>query len=91
MNLQHSASEQDMEAIDNRLEDEADTFAQNVLIPPKEFRQFNPSKYTSDAEIIDFAKRIGVHPGVVAGRLQHEGIIAQNRCSGLKKKYKIGL
>lgn len=84
-----SANKQEMKEIDSKLEEEADTFAQNTLIPPKDYRQFAPSQYTSDAEIVAFAKRIGIHPGVVAGRLQHDGIISQNRCSALKQQYKI--
>lgn len=84
-----STNKQDIKALDDKLETEADYFAQNTLIPAKEYRQFAPSKYTSDAEIIAFARRIGIHPGVVAGRLQHDGIIAPNRCSTLKQQYKI--
>lgn len=71
----------------NALEDEADRFASNFLIPPTEFKRFAPTKYTSDNEIIEFAGSIGIHPGIVAGRLQHEKIIPQNRCSELKEKY----
>lgn len=84
-----SSSKQEMEAMDEKLEEEADIFAQNTLIPIRDYRQFAPSKYTSDAEIIAFAKKIGIHPGVVAGRLQHDHIIAPNRCSALKQQYKI--
>lgn len=84
-----SSSKQEMKAMDEKLEEEADIFAQNTLIPIRDYRQFAPSKYTSDAEIIAFAKKIGIHPGVVAGRLQHDHIIAPNRCSNLKQQYKI--
>lgn len=84
-----SSNYEEIQAIDCQLEIEADQFAQNYLIPPKEYKLFAPTKYTSDAEIVSFAKRIGVHPGVVAGRLQHDGIIPQNRCSKLKQKYVI--
>ena len=84
-----SSSKQEMKEMDEKLEEEADTFAQNTLIPMRDYRQFAPSKYTSDAEIIAFAKKIGIHPGVVAGRLQHDHIIAPNRCSALKQQYKI--
>ena len=84
-----SSSSQEMRIMDARLEKEADDFAQNYLIPVKDYRRFAPNKYTSDAQIIAFAKSIGIHPGVVAGRLQHDGIIAPNRCSGLRQKYKI--
>lgn len=54
-------------------------------------RRFAPTKYTSDDEILAFAKEIGIHPGIVAGRLQHDKIIPPNRCSKLKEKYVIGL
>ena len=84
-----SSSKQEMKAMDEKLEEDADIFAQNTLIPIRDYRQFAPSKYTSDAEIIAFAKKIGIHPGVVAGRLQHDHIIAPNRCSSLKQQYKI--
>lgn len=84
-----SSSIDKMHAIDKKLEDEADEFAQNYLIPLSEYRLFSPTKYTSDAQIRLFANKIGVHPGVVVGRLQHDGIIPQNRCSQLREKYKI--
>lgn len=71
------------------LEAEADKFARDYLIPPKEYKEFAPNIYTSDAEIEAFAERIGVHPGIVAGRLQHDQVIAPNRCSKLKVKYQI--
>ena len=75
--------------INDKLEIEADKFSKNYLIPPVDYRRLAPSKYTSDDEIVEFANSIGIHPGIVAGRLQHEGIIAQNRCSKLKEKYVI--
>jgi HTH-type transcriptional regulator / antitoxin HigA len=77
--------------IDNALEKEADVFAQDYLIPPLKYKALAPTRYISDAEIVAFAKEIVIHPGVVAGRLQHDGIIAQNRCSQLKDRYHIAL
>ena len=84
-----SSTIEEMMDINSSLETEADRFATNYLIPPAEYKKFAPSRYTSDDEIIAFAEKIGIHPGIVAGRLQHEGIIAQNRCSKLKEKYVI--
>lgn len=84
-----SSSAEEMVDYNNTLEDEADRFASNYLIPPSELRRFAPTKYTSDNEIIEFADSIGIHPGIVAGRLQHEKIIPQSRCSKLKEKYAI--
>ena len=79
----------EMVDINERLEKEADSFAADILIPPKDYKRFAPSKYTSDAQIIAFADRIGIHPGVVVGRLQHDEIIPQNRCYKLRKKYSL--
>ncbi|MGN0390376.1 MAG: HigA family addiction module antitoxin [Wujia sp.] len=84
-----SSSVEEMEDINNELEKEADDFANNYLIPAAELKKFAPTKYTSDDEIVAFANSIGIHPGIVAGRLQHEKIIPQNRCSKLKEKYVI--
>ena len=84
-----SSTIEEMVDLDRKLEMDADEFARNYLIPLKAYKRFSPNKYTSDAEIIAFAESIGVHPGIVAGRLQHDHIIEQNRCSKLKEKYVI--
>lgn len=36
-------------------------------------------------------QHIGIHPGIVVGRLQHDGNLAQNKGSKLKEKYEIEL
>ncbi len=82
-----NCSTEEMMDMNHGLEREADTFARDYLIPPADFRRFAPTKYTSDDEIVVFAEKIGIHPGIVAGRLQHDNIIPQNRCSKLKEKY----
>ena len=84
-----SSTVEEMMDIDNNLEIEADKFAMNYLISPMDYKRLAPTRYISDDEIVEFAKSIGIHPGIVAGRLQYEGIIAQNRCSKLKEKYVI--
>ena len=77
--------------MDYKLEKEADEFASNHLISKTQMRQLSPTKYITDEEIISFAKSIGIHPGIVAGRLQHEKIIPPNRCAHLKEKYVFSL
>lgn len=84
-----SSTVEEMIDINNSLEMEADKFAMNYLISPSDYRKLAPSRFISDEEIVEFAQKIGIHPGIVAGRLQHDGIIAQNRCSKLKEKYVI--
>ncbi len=82
-----SCSESEMICMNTELEKDANSFATNYLIPVAAYRRFAPSRYTSDAEIISFAESIGIHPGIVAGRLQHDKIIPLNRCAKLKEKY----
>lgn len=82
-----SSTVEEMMGMNEALENDADKFATNYLISPIDYRRFAPSRYTSDDEIIRFADSIGIHPGIVAGRLQHDHIIPLNRCSKLKQKY----
>lgn len=86
-----SSSTKELMELDNTLEKEADEFASNYLIPKEQMKRFAPDRYTTDEEIVAFAREIGIHPGIVAGRLQHEKIIPMNRCSQLKEKYVISL
>ena len=72
-----------------KLENDADSFAQNYLIPKSEYNNFISKGRFFDADIIGFSQSIGIHPGIVVGRLQHDKIIPVNRCSSLKSKYKI--
>lgn len=82
-----SSAAEEMNDINIKLENDADRFAADFLIPPDDYKNFAPTKYTSDDVIISFAISVGIHPGIVAGRLQHEKIIPRSRCSGLKEKY----
>lgn len=84
-----SSNIEEMQEKNIQLEEEANTFAQDFLIPPKEYKKFIQNKYISDKQIKEFAKSICIHPGIVVGRLQHDKIIAINRCSSLREKYKI--
>lgn len=77
--------------INEKLEDDADSFAQDYLIPPREYAAFAPSAYTTDEQICAFAERIGIHPGIVAGRMQHDTILPHYRCASLKQKFKVAI
>lgn len=76
-----------------RLETEADTFSQNTLIPKPEYDEFlmmNRRGFTAEA-IRSFAARMNVIPGIVVGRLQHDGYLTnQTMLNSLKIKYVIG-
>lgn len=66
-------------------EDEANRFAADTLIPPEQFLEFvNNSMFTNES-IKSFSKRIGIGPGIVVGRLQHEQIIKPFQGNKLKQ------
>jgi len=70
-------------------ENEADAFAQDMLIPPKELSDFLASAYKPTIpQIKRFATRIGIAPGIVVGRLQHDKIIPMSWGNDLKERYK---
>lgn len=52
---------------------EANEFASNILIPAKQWSAFVESKPFTEAAIKSFAEDCGIAPGVIVGRLQHEG------------------
>lgn len=85
-----SSDKERAKEIDTKLEIEADEFAQNYLIPKREYESFS-AEHITETRIVDFANKVGIHPGIVVGRLQHDSIIAQNRYAALREKYKITL
>lgn len=56
-----------------RTERRADEEAAALLIAPDEMKDFilRTRPYYSKERIIGFARRVGIHPGIVAGQLQH--------------------
>jgi hypothetical protein len=71
----------------DELEGQADRFARDTLIPPGEYRAFVATGHFGHAAVAEFASRIGVAPGIVVGRLQHETLIPFNRMNSLKRHY----
>lgn len=71
-------------AAEDPREAQADQFARRTLIPPTAEAEL--SRLQSHAAVCEFAARIGVAPGVVVGRLQHDGHWAQSRGNDLKKR-----
>src|SRR5262249_44693372 len=70
---------------DGRKEDEADAFAAETLIPKEKFLAFKAEGCFSTNAVNGFAERIRVSPGVVVGRLQHEGLIPRSHLNKLKR------
>lgn len=69
-------------AADDPDETKADRFARGVLIPPKDAAKL--CRLNSPAAIRKFAARIGIAPGIVVGRLQHDNFWPRSRGNHLK-------
>lgn len=65
---------------------EANTFAQDTLIPPA-YQAILRSMLPTPVAVIRFAQRIGIARGIVVGQLQHAGIIRRNQLNRLKHWY----
>lgn len=71
---------------DDPQEHEANQWAGNRLIPAQ-YAHLLPG-LRSKAAVIDFALQVGVHPGIVVGRLQHDGLIEPSWMNGLKQSFR---
>ena len=68
-------------------EDQANRFASDCLIPPAAYHQFHSGTgHFSEAEVKAFAKEIGIAPGIVVGRLQHDKRLEIKNLNGLKQR-----
>lgn len=70
-------------------EKDADAWAKNMLIPAEDFDNFKNEGPFLPADVRVFAKKVGIAPGIVVGRLQNEGYIKYTMLNGLKEKYEI--
>lgn len=68
-------------------EEEADSFAREVLIPPNDWDEFVSGDRFFEPDIRSFSVRVGVSPGIVVGFLQHFGLIRNEWHNGLKRRY----
>ena len=68
-------------------EQEANQWAREFLIPTIYNKQL--PELRSNELVIKFAQTIGIHPGIVVGRLQHDGIIQPSWLNGLKVSFKL--
>jgi len=71
----------------NDIEAEADKISGDILIPPAAYKAFVAKRSFYNDDIIRFAKLIKIHPGIVVGRLQHEGKIQWSWHNSLKATF----
>jgi HTH-type transcriptional regulator / antitoxin HigA len=72
----------------NHREEEADQFAADLLIKPADYAAFvQQGKPYSRASVVEFAERIGITPGIVVGRLQHDNELPFTHLNQFKEKF----
>lgn len=76
-----------LDGLDRDKEREADDFARKVLIPkPSTLRQFVRGAI-SERQVRTVATELGIAPGILVGRLQHDGILPHTHLNKLKVYY----
>ncbi|MCK4412781.1 MAG: helix-turn-helix domain-containing protein [Candidatus Eisenbacteria sp.] len=67
-------------------EEEADRFAADSLIPPEQFKAIARRSRFSLGDLRSLARQLGIAPGILVGRLQHEGLLPQTHGNRLKQR-----
>lgn len=77
------------QATDTRYESEANQFASDILIPPDRWRyiKHEADQYLSRARVAELAREVGIDPGIIVGRLQHERVIRHSEMNNLRRQY----
>ncbi|ARU28670.1 ImmA/IrrE family metallo-endopeptidase [Cellvibrio sp. PSBB006] len=75
------------EATLSDIEDEANKFSENILIPTEYERELQKLNSTDLRGILKLARKIGVSNGIVVGQLQHKSIIPKSALRKLKVSY----
>jgi len=79
----------DIENAENKeMELEADNYSRNIILDEKIYLQFLNAKDYSKENIKRFAANNNIHPGIVVGRLQHDGKLGWNMYDELKQRYR---
>jgi len=73
---------------DSREERLADAYARDLLIPPESYAEFVGARNFKDVSIRRFAAAVGVAPGIIVGRLQHEKQLPFSQGNSLKQRFR---
>ena len=70
-------------------EEEANSLAKDQLIHPDDYQRFISLSSLTANSIREFANQVGIAPGIVVGRLQHDGHLRQDsRLNMLRERFK---
>lgn len=65
-------------------EREADGFAQDLLIAPDRYQRLIHVRPFTESAVRQLASEVGIHPAIIVGRLQHDGLLPHSRFTNLK-------
>ena len=71
---------------DEQIEQQANEWTSDILIPKLDWEKFISSGKFKTSEVVDFANKIGIAPGIVVDRLQHSQLIEPRQLNQLKVK-----
>jgi len=71
----------------DEIEEEANQFAANFLIPEDLYQQIIGDLPLGRDKIINFAEQLKISPGILVGRLQHDKVIEYGWMNDLKRKF----
>lgn len=77
----------DDQSSESKAESEADEFSRNFLMPETAYQKFLSRGGINAFRIREFAREIGIAPGIVVGRLQRQKVLPFNTLNGLKARY----
>lgn len=72
--------------IKGKIEEEADYFAAEQLVPSKLYNLFISKRNISLSSILKFAESINIHPCIVVGKLQHDGFLDHSQLNHIRPK-----
>lgn len=77
----------DKNGVGDGVEEEADRWAEEILVGRERFDHFKAIRPRSRSQIEKFANDIGLHPGIVVGMLQHARIIPFDLLNNMKSSF----
>jgi len=89
LHSQESIVLEEINASDEKEENEANDFAAKALIPP-EYQSALMRLPAKARDIIKFARGVGIAPGIVVGQLQHRGLLGYDHLNSLKRRFTWG-
>lgn len=70
-----------------KLRSRADQFASDFFIPKLDYKNFVERNDFSERAISNFSKELELLPGILIGRLQHDGFLEPHELNYLKSSY----